>query len=127
MTFNCSFTGCTAFGAPDQMWNLERRQTEGKLVVLCTRHSHDARRAGFKAFRLSATFQRDAERRARRGAANQFFAAFKKAEKKAEPPSPSSPTKGNASCLPTKVFKKLKILAGKVLTQNNTSEHTRKE
>ncbi len=115
MTYKCSVPDCTVSAAADQMWNLERRATDGKLVVVCTKHSHDARRAGLKAFRLSATLERDAERRARHGAANQFFAAFKKAEKKApprqgsgeasEPSSPSSPPKGNASCLPTKTFK----------------------
>lgn len=91
MKFDCSVPGCTVQASADQMWNLERRATDGKLVVVCTKHSHDARRAGLKAFRLSTTFARDAERRARRGAANQFFAAFKKADtKKAEPSSPSS-------------------------------------
>lgn len=49
------------------MWNLDRKVTSGKLVVLCGLDAHAARERGLRAFRLVETLRRDAEREAPSG------------------------------------------------------------
>ena len=73
--YACSACGWEA--TADRMWNIDRQKTQGKLVVICGRDAAEARKHGLKAYRLSETLKRDAERLARR---NQFFAAFSKAK-----------------------------------------------
>ena len=64
----------------DRMWNLDRKETGGKLEVLCGRDSHEARRRGLRVYRLAETLRRDAEREAERkqarDAREQYFARF---------------------------------------------------
>lgn len=77
--FICSVKPC-GFSAPaDRMWNLDRKATAGKLVIVCGRDASLARRHGIRAYRLSETITRDAEREARKLAASAFFQAFAKA------------------------------------------------
>lgn len=74
--YACSIESC-GFKAPaDRMWNLDRKVTKGDLVILCGRDAHDARTRGFKAFRLSETLRRDAERREEAAKREAFFARF---------------------------------------------------
>ena len=63
------------------MWNLDPKVTRGKRVIVCGRDAAIGRRHGIRAYRLSETIARDAEREAQRLASNAFFQAFQKAEK----------------------------------------------
>lgn len=78
--YSCSIESCGFKAGADRMWNLDRKATSGKLVVLCGRDAHAARERGLRAFRLAETFRRDAERQAERnrarGERDQFFARF---------------------------------------------------
>ena len=62
------------------MWNLDRKDTGGKFVIVCGRDAAIARRHDIKAYRLAETLRLNAEREARCLAANAFFQAFKKAK-----------------------------------------------
>ena len=77
--FICSVEPCGFSGPADKMWNLDRKATGGKLVVVCGRDASLARRHGIRAYRLSETIRRDADREAKRLAASAFFQAFTKA------------------------------------------------
>ena len=78
--FTCSIESCGFKAEAERMWNLDRKATSGKLVVLCGRDAHAARERGHKAFRLAETLRRDAEREAERdrarGERDKFFARF---------------------------------------------------
>lgn len=78
--YACSIESCGFKATADRMWNLDRRATGSKLVILCGRDAHAARERGLKAFRLAETLRRDAERQAERDRArserDQFFARF---------------------------------------------------
>lgn len=74
---------CAACGHKSEagrMWNLDRKVTSGKLEVLCGRDSHEARKRGYRVFRLAETLRRDAEREAElariRSGREKFFARF---------------------------------------------------
>lgn len=78
--YPCSIESCGFKAEDERMWNLDRKVTSGKLVVLCGRDAHAARERGLKAFRLAETLRRDAKREAERNRArserDQFFARF---------------------------------------------------
>ena len=79
--FVCSVQPCGFSADAERMWNMDPKVTGGKRVIVCGRDAAIGRRHGIRAFRLSETLKRDAEREAQRLAANTFFQAFQKAEK----------------------------------------------
>lgn len=78
--FKCSIEMCNFEAAADRMWNLDRKATSGKLVVVCGRDAREARKRGLHAYRLSETIARDAVHAAERARAHtareEFFARF---------------------------------------------------
>lgn len=66
--FGCEVPSCGFSATADRMWNLDERQaTDRKRRIVCGKHAHEARtRHGIKAYRLSETLKRDAERQAER-------------------------------------------------------------
>lgn len=66
---------CGTIGLAERMWNLDRKATGGKLVIVCGKHAHMARKSvpAIRAFRLSETLERDAKRDAANRAAHDFF------------------------------------------------------
>ncbi len=83
--FACSVPGCGFAATADRMWNLDRRATGGKLVVVCGKHAAFARgENGLRAYRLDKTLAFDAERAAKRlaeaRAAREFLASFNRRE-----------------------------------------------
>ena len=79
-TFVCAIEVC-GFKAPaERMWNLDRKETNGKLVILCGKDAHTARERGLKAYRFAETLRRDAERQAKAAEArekrDEFFSRF---------------------------------------------------
>ena len=84
-TFVCSVSPCGIKGPAEAMWNIDRKATSGKLVIVCGPCAREARRHDIRAYRLSETIKLDAEREAKRLARSWFFQAFEKAKnKKAE-------------------------------------------
>ena len=94
-TFSCEMTVpgdklCGHSGPADDMWNIGKRHTRGKLVVLCGKHARVCRNEPHKmrVFRLSETLRREAEERAReeteRQASSAFFQSLKKFRAKDE-------------------------------------------
>lgn len=74
--FTCTVQPC-GFSAPaDRMWNLDRKDTKGDLVILCGRDAHAARKHGLRTYRLADTFRRDAERREAEAKRTEFFNRF---------------------------------------------------
>ena len=78
--FICSVQPCGFSAEAEKMWNLDPKVTRGKRVIVCGRDAAVGRRHGVRAFRLSETLKRDAEREAQRLASSAFFQAFKRAE-----------------------------------------------
>lgn len=75
----CSFPGCSVSGPTASMFNIARKETGGKLVVLCRRHAIDGRRNELTVYRLNRTLELDRKRADERVRAGAFFEAFKKA------------------------------------------------
>lgn len=75
----CSFPGCSVSGPAEAMFNIARKETGGKLVILCRRHVLGARRNRLTVYRLHRTLELDRKRDEERVRAGTFFEAFKKA------------------------------------------------
>ena len=87
MTYTCktpvaSGKVCGKTGLAADMWNIGKRHTGGKLVVVCGKHAHEARKNDLRVFRLAGTLEleakREIEEEAERQASSPFFQAFKK-------------------------------------------------
>lgn len=76
---SCSVPGCSVSAPAASMFNIARKETGGKLVVLCRRHVLDARRSGLTVYRLDRTLALDRKREEERVRAGAFFEAFKQA------------------------------------------------
>ena len=80
-TYSCSTPHCPRTGEAERMWNIDKRSTAGKLVILCGPCGHQARTEhSLRVYRLSETFKREAERNARLTDQNSFFKTFRKVE-----------------------------------------------
>ncbi|MDO8643387.1 MAG: hypothetical protein Q7S00_00265, partial [bacterium] len=126
--FTCNVPACGFANTSDRMWNLDRKATKGKLVIVCGKHAHEARKSsGLKAYRLNTTIARDQKREEERIQASQFFAAFQKAKEKkaksansgaASPSLPATTPKATETPLPSRQsfylsnLLKMKFLAG---------------
>ncbi len=127
--FSCNVPKCGFANTSDRMWNLDRKATKGKLVIVCGKHAHEARKLDRerKVFRLDSTIARDQKREEERMMASQFFAAFKAAKEKkaksanpgtASPSLPATTQKAMEIPLPSRqkfyllILLKMKFLAG---------------
>lgn len=72
--FACNFPDCKVTGPADKMWNVK-----GTNVILCTQHSHEARKHGKFVYRLSVTltFLQEKEEKAKH-----FFASVAELSRK---------------------------------------------
>ena len=78
-TFACSTPHCPRCGEADRMWNIDKRSTAGKLVILCGPCGHKARTEhSLRVYRLSETLRRDALRNAELADQSSFFKTFPK-------------------------------------------------
>lgn len=88
-TYACEMTVpgeklCGATGTAEEMWNIGKRHTGGKLVILCGKHARVCRNEphNMRVFRLSETLRREEEmaahEEAERQASSVFFQTLKK-------------------------------------------------
>ena len=82
-TFSCEMTVpgdkiCGHSGPADDMWNISKRHTRGKLVVLCGKHARVCRNEphNMHVFRLSETLRREKEEKEREESERQASSAF---------------------------------------------------
>lgn len=110
--FQCQVPACGFASSSDRMWNLDRKATKGKLVIVCGKHAHEARTSSdLKAYRLNTTIARDHKREEERIKTSQFFAAFTAAKEKkaksanpnaASPSLPAKPSTATETPLPSR-------------------------